>query len=493
MIQAMKKGPAGRAAGGGTRSSGTSQRGGQSITRDLKRYDGSDAESVQSYMRELSRLPLLDREEEIYLARRIEQARRHWDRLVLSNDFVLRQLVEELHLVAQQKRRLDRTFEVAAADATTKRRLGRMVVLHLKTMEHLLAENRSDFRVVTSHRADLPARRDGWRRMQRRRRKAARLAEELGFRPVLLRPWGEQLEALCRRMTQLRGALDRARKQGKQGEVRSLRSELRRLMVQTGESAHTLTWRMARVKRWEQQYREAQQALCEGNLRLVVSVAKRYLRRGMAFLDLIQEGNTGLIRAAEKFDHRRGFKFSTYATWWIRQAITRAIADKSRVVRLPSNYQPHLRGFEAASSELMQELGKRPSLDDIARHLDLSLRDAQRLNTVASPPRSLDEPKGLDDCNLADILFDSGAEDQVQVATHEALRARLRKAMRVLTDRERDVLRLRYGLSDGQSRSLADLGKVFSVSRERIRQIEQNALSKLREGDHADPLETFVD
>ncbi len=169
---------------------------------------------------------------------------------------------------------------------------------------------------------------------------------------------------------------------------------------------------MERIEFWQTRLDDAQQQLCEGNLRLVVSIAKRYTKRGVGFLDLIQEGNTGLLRAAEKFDYRRGFKFSTYATWWIRQAITRAIADKSRMVRLPANYQPNLRNFESATAQLTQQLAKRPSLEEIAQYLDVSLHDVDRLQAFLRAPQSLDEPKGLDDCNLSDILHDPTADNQ---------------------------------------------------------------------------------
>ncbi len=462
-------------------------------TRETRRFDGSDSETVFHYMHELSRLPLLSREEEIVLGRRISEAQRRWRRAALATDFILEQVVAELRLVETRKRRLDRTLEVAAADTVAKRRLARMLPLNLRTLERLLAENRKDLQVAAARDTALEDRQAAWTRMRRRRAKGARLVEELGLRMALMQPWVDQLDALAVRMRTLRTSIDDAVTRGASNEVRRLRSQLHRLMQRTGEGCRTLERRMRRVRKWQQEHHAARQLLCEGNLRLVVSVAKRYVRRGMGFLDVVQEGNTGLIQAAEKFDYRRGFKFSTYATWWIRQAVTRAIAEKSRTIRLPANYQPQLRVYESAAAELTHKLAKRPSADEIAEHMDVPLRDVNRLSTVALVPHSLDEPKGADDCNLADILFDSNAHDQVCAVTLDALRDRLRTAMRVLSQRERDVLRMRFGLSDGQSRSLAELGKVFSVSRERIRQIEQGALDKIRRGNHAKPLASFVD
>ena len=427
------------------------------------------------------------------MARRSVLARRRWSRAILTNDFVMEMAVIELRLVTVHRRRLDRTLEVAATDTVAKRRLDRMLMLHLPTLEHLLAQNRKDFLIVASHTEALDERQATWRRMQRRRAKAARLVEELAVRPALLRLWAGRLDAISKRVRKLRSAVDGATRHGASDEVRSLRHQLHQLMQQTGESCRTLERRMQRVQDWREEHNDAQQALCEGNLRLVVSIAKRYIHRDIAFLDLIQEGNTGLIQAAEKFDYQRGFKFSTYATWWIRQAMTRAIADKSRPIRLPANYQPQLRVFEATSAKLMHELAKRPSLDEIAGHMRLSLPEVERLSTVACPPRSLDETKSTDDCNLGDLLSDSRTPNQVRTATLDALRASLDSALCGLTERERNVLSLRYGLNDGHFRSLAELGEVFLVSRERVRQIEQGALAKIRRGDQAKPLASFVD
>ncbi len=463
------------------------------MMRGARRFDGADSETVLHYMQELSRLPLLSRQEEVALGRRITEAQHRWRRAALATDFVLAQAVAELRLVETRQRRLDRTLEVAAADTVEKRRLAQMLPLNLHTLDRLLAENAKDFRIAASQSSSSRQRQEAWTRMRRRRAKGARLVEELGLRAVLMRPWVDQYESMGARMRMLTTSIKNAQERDADDEVRRLRMQLHRLMQRTGESWRTLERRMVRIRRWQREHHHARQLLCEGNLRLVVSVAKRYVRRGMSFLDLVQEGNTGLIQAAEKFDYRRGFKFSTYATWWIRQAVTRAIAEKGRTVRLPANYQPQLRVFESASNELMHKLAKRPTVDEIADHMGLPLRDVHRLSTVALTPHSLDEPKGADDCNMADILFDPDTHDQVRRVTLDALRTRLRTAMGSLSQREQDVLRLRFGLSDGQSHSLAELGRVFSVSRERIRQIEQMALDKIRRGSEAKPLASFVD
>jgi RNA polymerase primary sigma factor len=389
------------------------------------------------------------------------------------------------------RQRLDRTLEVAAGNAADKHQLERRITLHLPTIRAILRQNRRDFLVAVSRSQPRPTRSAAWKRIEQRRAKAARLAEELALRTHLVRDWVNQLRELKRTMRELRDASAKARP----ARTRPLaaRHQLHALMLQTGESWRTLERRLAKIDRWQGRHTEAQQALCQSNLRLVISIAKRYVRRGLPLSDLIQEGNTGLLRAVEKYDFRRGFRFSTYATWWIRQAITRALADTSRLIRLPANFQPRLRHYDQAVHQLTLQLGKRPSTEEIARHLQLTTGDVQRLTAMLQVPISLDEPQADQDCNLTDVMCVSTVEGQFEILQQKTLRGRLAQAMHVLSDRERHILRLRYGLSDGQCRSLAELGQVFSVSRERIRQIEHLALAKLREGPQMGPLKTFLE
>ena len=345
-----------------------------------------DQETVYQYLREVSRLPLLSREDEVRIARRIADSQRDLARASLASDFVLRRLARELARVSQGHARLDRMLQVAAADRAEKHRLARMLNLNLKTLRYLLAANGRDFATVVSPHVSAADRRAAWRRVLRRRRKAARLIEELGVRPAVVRAIVTDLIGIGHRMRcDGRATRHLAPVEGR-SKPGSLRSKLLGLMKRTHETPATLSRRVQQLQLLQAECDRARHALCEGNLRLVVSVAKRYRHRGIPFLDLIQEGNTGLISAAEKFDYRRGFKFSTYATWWIRQAITRAIADKSRLVRLPVNYQPRLRFLETAIGELAQEYTKRPALDDIAQRLSIKLDDVQRSAHWPTPP-----------------------------------------------------------------------------------------------------------
>ncbi|MGQ9575568.1 MAG: sigma-70 family RNA polymerase sigma factor [Thermoguttaceae bacterium] len=450
---------------------------------------------VRIYLMQMGSIPLLSRRDEIRSARRIERSRKQFRHCMLATDYVLQAAVGLLEKVHDGRLRLDRTVEVSVTNVRGKRHIQALLAPNLRTLRHLLARNQQDFRVAISRKRPMRQRRQAWRRLICRRNKAVRLVEELGLRTQRLQPPLEKLKGIAQRMESLSRELAELKpRRSAPQRVAELRKELRYLMRITLESPSTLRRRMARIAQLQEQYDAAKRNLSAGNLRLVVSIAKRYRNRGLSFLDLIQEGNTGLMRAVDKFEYARGYKFSTYATWWIRQAITRAIADQSRTIRVPVHMIETMSRVRSVAREYLQQRGFEPTIEETALETGLSVDEANCVLQMSRQPLSLDQPVGdHDDSYFGEFLEDYREDDPLYEMNQELLRRRIADVLDALSYREREILRLRYGLADGYTYTLEEVGKIFSVTRERVRQIEAKAVRKLQHPVRSRKLSGFLD
>lgn len=449
---------------------------------------------VQLYLTQMSSSPLLTRGQEVRAARKIERTRRALRHALLGSEYVLQASVGMLEKVVNGRMRIEAVCEASMTDDGRKRRLMAIIRANLRTLADLLRRNRKDFITAAARRLPVATRRQARRRLLLRRAKAVRLAEESPIRRQHLLVVFEKLKEISRRMDMSVRELAGLRGNGDDQRREEVRRELRHLMRITHETPSTLRRRLARISELRQANDAARQELSAANLRLVVSIAKRYRNRGIGFLDLIQEGNTGLMRAVDKFEPARGFKFSTYATWWIRQAISRSIADHSRTIRIPVHMLTTVDKVLDAGRKITQDSSRRPTVEETAEAAGLSVAAAGRALRANRRMLSLDEPLGDEGDNyLGELLPEQQYRDPLAALHSDAIKSGIADALASLTYREREIIRLRYGLSDGYAYTLSEVGKIFSVTRERIRQIECDAIRKLQHPSCSKKLASLVD
>ena len=457
---------------------------------EAKRID----DPIRMYLTQMGEIPLLSREEEINLARKIELTRLGFRRKVLESDYCARSTEEILQQVHDGTLPFDRTMKMSSTENLVRAVVKKRLPQNLGTVNELLERNASMFQKLMDN-GDPGESRKHLKQIRRNRRKIASLLEELSLRTDRIQQMMRKLQGISRKMHQLAETIEAGpNREYTPEDIDAMRQELRGLQDLVLETPKQLDKRLRAIEAVNIQYEEAKRNLSGGNLRLVVSIAKKYRNRGLSFLDIIQEGNTGLMRAVDKYEYRRGYKFSTYATWWIRQAITRAIADHARTIRIPVHMIETMSKLRQASKLLQQELGREPTIEEIANQAEMSVVETRRVLKISKHPFSLDRPIGeSEDSYFGDFIEDETIDSPVQSATQEMLKDRIEHVLKTLTYREREIIKLRYGIGDGYTYTLEEVGRIFKVTRERVRQVEAKAIRKLQHPVRSRKLEGFMD
>ena len=451
---------------------------------------------IRMYLTQMGTIPLLTREEEIRLAKKIETTRMIFRRKVLESDYAAGEAVKILKDVHAQKLPFDRTMRISTAEPHAKQKIEQRIPANLPTIERLLKLNLQAWEQLEAGGVSASQRTQLNREITLRRRRIGTLLEECCLRTGRIIPLYRKLLGIVSKMREMQRNLVKAEKHPDRydpEDVYVMQEEFDGLRNLVLEPMDEFERRMRDIQRVFGEYEQAKRDLSGGNLRLVVSIAKKYRNRGLPFLDIIQEGNTGLMRAVDKYEYKRGYKFSTYATWWIRQAITRAIADHARTIRVPVHMIETMSKLRNIQKGLLQELGREPTIEEIAIKAKMPIEETRRVMKISRHPISLDRPVGeSEDSHFGDFIEDERQESPSDSATSDMLRQRINDVLKTLTYREREILKLRYGIGDGYTYTLEEVGRIFKVTRERVRQVESKAIRKLQHPVRRQRLASFL-
>lgn len=450
---------------------------------------------VRMYLTQMGEIPLLSRADEIMLAKRIEVTRKRLLKKVLESDYALAACLKIMEDVNNEDIPFERTLKIDTLSEKEREVVLKRFPENSNKLKILLKKNLEDFELLQKRRLSMDEKVKILRDIRKRRRKCIHLIEMLNFRT-------KKVYAIMKKLFDKFKAIDSLEKRivnsknssSSNDNVKELKKQLNLLAEEIKENPNVIINRVKLIDKLTREHEIAKRKLSGANLRLVVSIAKKYRNRGLSFLDLIQEGNTGLMRAVDKYEYRRGFKFSTYATWWIRQAITRSIADQARTIRIPVHMIETMSKIRNISKKLLQEKGREPTIHEVAKGVKISVAEAKRVLKISRHQVSLDRPVGeSEDSSFGDFVEDERAESPVTLATQEMLKDKIENVLQTLTFREREIIKYRYGIGNGYTYTLEEVGKIFKVTRERVRQIEAKAVRKLQHPIRSRKLAGFLD